>query len=419
MNNNNQPDQSAAGKPAFFYGYIVAIAAFCICFAAFGTRLCYGIFFTPMSGELGWNNATTALAFSISALIEGLFNIILGGVTDKYGPRIVLTVCGLLIGLGYCLMPLVHNIWQFYVFYGLIVGMGMGGIFVPLITMIARWFKLRRTLMSGLVVAGNSIGLMVSSPSITALIAAHGWRTTFLIIGITVAVIIVIAAQFLKRDPHSMGLLPDGVQTGSTQELLPKVTGLSFKEALKTNQVWLIFGIFLTTGFFFAANQIYIVPDAIQTGVSSQTAALILSTFGAVNIVSLILLGALGDKIGPKRIYVLCVTLCLLASLSLVTNDLTASYFIFAVINGLGIGGLGSAMSPLVASFFGLKSHGVIFGFCGFGNTVGQAIGPYLVGRVLDYNHNYNFALSACTVIAFIGLLLVLVLKPMKNYRQG
>ena len=82
-------------------------------------------------------------------------------------------------------------------------------------------------------------------------------------------------------------------------------------------------------------------------------------------------------------------------------------------------GGMSSAISPLVASLFGLKSHGVIFGFCGFGCTVGQATGPYIIGIVLDYTHNYNTALSLCAIMAIIGFILVMILKPMKDTPLG
>jgi MFS family permease len=416
--NNIQSGQPAITKPSLFYGYIVAFAAFCIIFAAFGIRFSYGVFFVPMSTELGWNNATTAVAFSISAIIEGIFNIILGGMTDKYGPRLILTGCGILMGLGYCLMPLVHFAWQFYLFYGLLIGIGMGGVFVPLVSITTRWFKVRRSLMSGLVISGISLGMVVFSPLATHLISTCGWRNAFLVLGISLASITVIGAQFLKRDPSSMGLLPDGVKNDTSLKESIAVSGVSFKEALKSYQIWIVFFVFFAIGFYLVGNQLFLVPDAIHSGINISTAAYILSTFGGVTLLGLIIFGVAGDKIGNKRIFVICFILCLIASAVIVTNNWPASFFIFAMIAGLARGGLSSSMSPLTASLFGLKSHGVIFGFCGFGNTIGQAIGPYMIGRVLDYNENYNIALSTCAIVILIGLILVLVLKPIKDYHE-
>jgi MFS family permease len=406
--------QSQLKSSVVFYGYIVAIAAFCIFFASFGIRFSYGVFFTPMSTDLGWSSATTALAFSISALMEGIFNIILGGLTDKYGPRLILTACGILMGLGYCLMPLVNSAWQFFLFYGLLVGIGMGGVFAPLITIIARWFKVRRTLMSGLVICGNSFGMLVISPLATQLIVSHGWRNTFLILGLAVTVVIVIAAQFLKRDPSLMGLLPDGRQTNTSQEERLQVSGVSFKEAFRSSQIWMVFIIFFSLGFYTVGNQIFLVPDAIHSGMSSTSAAYILSTLGGVNILGLIVFGALGDKIGNKRLFLFGFVVYSLASAIILVHNAGLSFFIFAILVGLAGGGMASSMSPMVASLFGLKSHGVIFGFCGFGCTIGQAVGPYIVGWLFDISQNYSIALSVCAVIALLGLTLALILKPMK-----
>jgi MFS family permease len=415
MIKQNDSIQAQGKSSGIFYGYIVAAAAFCIFFASFGIRFSYGVFFTPMSTELGWNSATTALAFSISALMEGIFNIILGGMTDKYGPRLILTACGILMGLGYCLMPLVNSAWQFFLFYGLLIGVGMGGVFAPLITVIARWFKVRRTLMSGLVICGNSLGMLVISPLATQLIVSHGWRNTFLILGIAVIVVVVIAAQFLKRDPSSMGLLPDGRKTNSSQDEHLQVSGASFKEAFGSFQIWMVFIIFFSLGFYTVGNQIFLVPDAIHSGMSSTSAAFILSTLGGVNVLGLIAFGAIGDKIGNKRLFLFGFVAYVLASAILLSHNMGVSFFIFAILAGLAGGGMASSMSPLVASLFGLKSHGVIFGFCGFGCTVGQAVGPYIVGWLFDTTQNYTIALSICAVIALLGLILALVLKPIKN----
>jgi len=399
----------------FFYGYIVVIASFFIFFAAFGIRLSYGVFFMPMSTELGWSNSTTALAYSISAIIEGIFNIIFGGLTDKYGPRIVTTICGVLIGAGYCLMPFVHSIWQFYLFYGLILGVGMGGIFAPLIAVITRWFKTRRSVMSGLVISGNGLGLLVVSPLATQLIIREGWRSAFLIIGISVLIIIVVAAQFLKRDPSLLGLLPDGRPSTSAQAETPVVSGLSFRQTLKSYQTWLCFFMFFTMGFYLVGNQIYLVPDAVNAGMSVTNAALILSTFGVMNVVGNFGLGVVADKIGNKRIFFFGFMVLMLSSLFIVAGNFLASFFIFAIIAGLANGGMTTSMAPLVASLFGLKSIGVIAGLCGFGNTLGQAAGPYVIGNILDRTHNFQAALSICIIVAFAGLILLINLKPVKN----
>jgi MFS family permease len=322
------------------------------------------------------------------------------------------------MGLGYCLMPLVHSAWQFFLFYSLLVGIGMGGVFVPLISIITRWFKVKRSLMSGLVIAGVSLGMVVISPLASHFISSLGWRNAFLALGAGLAFITIIAAQFLKRDPSTMGQLPDGAQNDSSQEPI-EVSGVSFKEALRSYQVWIVFFIFFALGFYLIGNQIFLVPGAIHAGMNSATAALVLSTYGGITLLGLIIFGVVADKMGNKLVFMLCFILCLIASAAIVTNNWPASFFVFSVVAGLARGGLSSSMSPLVASLFGIKSHGVIFGFCGFGNTIGQAVGPYIIGRVVDYNQNYHIAFSVSAVIILIGILPFLLLKPIKKDLPG
>jgi MFS family permease len=272
-------------KPRLFYGYVIAIAAFFILMTGYGVRFAYGVFFNPMSGELGWSNATTSAAYSISMILEGIFSFIMGGMTDRFGPRIVSTVSAILVGLGYGLIPLTQNVWQFYIFYGLLVGIGMGGMFVPLAAVIARWFSARRTLMTGLVSSGTGIGMILVSPLAAQLIIRYGWRTTFVIMGIAILIVTLIAAQFLKRDPAVMGLLPYGVKDMNPRQVNhPKnqkdVPGFSFTEAIRTRQFWMIFLMVVWFGFYSTAFNVHIVPDAIKSGMSSLTAASILPING-------------------------------------------------------------------------------------------------------------------------------------------
>lgn len=105
--------QSNNNEQGFYYGYIVVAIAFIIVMLGFGTRFAFGIFFKPVLTEFGWTRALVSGAFSLSMIAYGLLGIVMGGLNDKIGPRIVLTLSGFLIGLGYFLMSLVNSVWQF------------------------------------------------------------------------------------------------------------------------------------------------------------------------------------------------------------------------------------------------------------------------------------------------------------------
>ena len=367
-----------------------------------------------MSSELGWNSATTSLAFSISNVVEGIFSIILGGLSDKYGPRKIMTLCGILIGLGYGLMFFVHSIWQLYLFYGLILGVGMGGIFVPTITMIVRWFKTRRNVMTGIVAAGSSVGLLIVAPLANHLIDAFSWRTSFLIFGIAIFAIISVASQFLKRDPSVMDLKPFGEQNTVKTSTAP-LEGLTYRETIRTNQFWLVFGVFFAFGFYSASISIHLVPDAIKNGINSSTAAYILTTTGIFAVIGRISMGLLGDKIGNRSIYLLGLGLFTLNIFWLITGNSLAAFFLFAVVFGISQGGLITSQSPFIASLFGLKQQGLIFGLAGFGCTLGMAAGPYITGFLFDATNSYKTAFLLCAIISALGIILTQLIKPVKH----
>ncbi len=92
-------------------------------------------------------------------------------------------------------------VWQLYVFYGVMVGAGLGGIYVPLTSTVARWFVARRGMMTGIVVAGIGLGMLGGPLAANQLIALFDWHISYLLLGGVVLVVSNLAAQFLKRDP--------------------------------------------------------------------------------------------------------------------------------------------------------------------------------------------------------------------------
>ena len=206
-------------KPKLFYGYIIVAAAFLITLIMCGTLFTFGVFFKPILTEFGWTRAMTSGAFSLCILLFGLLGIGTGRLTDRFGPRVVMSGCGFFLGLGYLLMSQVSAIWQLYLFYGVMVGIGVSGSFVPLVSTVARWFAERRGMMTGIAVSGIGIGTMIMPLVANWLISSYGWRTSYIVVGITVLVLIILVAQFLRRDPGQMGQLPYGADEVKVESL--------------------------------------------------------------------------------------------------------------------------------------------------------------------------------------------------------
>jgi len=379
-----------------------------------GTRHSFGVFFEPVLEEFGWKRALTAGGFSLSWIVTGILSIFVGRLNDRFGPRIVMTVGGLLLCLGYLLMSRLSTIWQLYLFLG-IVSISMTTVFVPLLSTVARWFVRMRALMSGIVLTSSGIALMVILPIASQLISSYGWRFSYIIIGCLALVVIVPAAQLLKRNPGQMGLLPYGYNEVNSGGSDLQHTGLSFREALHTKQLWLLSGIYFCTYFLFYNYSVHLIIHATGEGMPLTKAVVIMVVMGSAGIAGRVLMGFVADQVGSKVSMAASSGLLLIALfLPLVAKNLKILY-LFGAMFGFGHGGLATMESPRTAEIFGMRSHGTLLGFVFFADTIGGAIGPFLAGYIFDATGSYNIAFSLCAAVGVINFILILILSPIRG----
>jgi MFS family permease len=390
------------------------MAAFFVVFFMMGTFSTFGIFFKPMLTEFAWTRAETSLALLLAWVVAGLLGIVVGRVNDKFGPRIVVTVCGFIFGLGYLLMSQVSTLWQLYLFYTVLIAAGISGTFVPLSSTIARWFVKRRTLMTGIILSGMAIGVLVAAPVANWLISLYDWRVSYIILGSIALVVVVLLAQFLKRDPAQVGQMPYGENTEETG-LKWNNEVFTLKKAAASRPFWLISGMFFCLGFCFSTIQAHIAPHATDLGFSTASGANILATTGGVGVIGRVLLGIAGDRIGNKYIFTIGFALMAAALFWLVPAREELILYLFAAIFGFASGGCVISQSPVVAEIFGLSSHGLILGVVSLGFAIGSAVGPFIAGDIFDVNNSYQLAFLACAVISVIGLILSALVTPAKK----
>jgi len=414
--NEKDAQQSSEAKPGFFYGYVVVIAAFFILLVPWGLYMVFGVFFEPLITEFGWSRAVTSGAFSLSMILSGILGVAMGGLNDRFGPRIVLSFCGVILGLGFFLMSQVNATWQMYLFLGVLIGIGESGIWVPVLSTIARWFTKRRSLMSGIVMAGSGIGGLIEPPLVSRLIADSGWRMAYIVLGIIVLLVMVLAAQFM-RNPKQSSQLPNVENSQKDPAMKFETWGFSLKEAYHTRQFWLAMGMFFCLGYCLFAITVHIVPHAIKLGIPAIAAANILAAMGGMSIIGNFALGNLGDRIGNRQVFAIGFIMMAVVLFWLVPAKEIWMLYLFAIIFGFAQGGMGASESPLVAWLFGLKSHGLIYGVVGLGFTAGAAVGPFLTGYSCDLTFSYQIAFLICGAVAIIGLILSAILRPTK--RQG
>ena len=383
--------------------------------AMWGGYYAFGVFFKPVLNEFGWTKAMTSGAFSLASIMNGLLTVAAGRLTDKFGPRMVMTVCGLFLGLGFMLMSQISDVFHLYLFYGIFVGAGMSGSFIPLTSTVARWFFKRRGLMTGIVAAGSGIGALIGPPVASRLIPIYGWRMSYAILGGITLLMVVLSAQLIRRDPKQVGQVPYGENRTEEGGWNLGVEGFSLREAVRVPQFW----IFSTTGFCYGycvfAIMVHVTPHAIESGISAVRSANILATVGGFSILGKVLLGRAGDIVGNRRTLILGFILMSVALICLAPAKMPWMLFLVSGIFGFAFGSLAVSHSPLLAELVGLRSHGLIFGVFGISVGCGGAMGPLLTGYLFDVTKSYQMAFLLCAVISLTGILFAAFLKTEKK----
>jgi MFS family permease len=396
-------------KPWIFYGYIIVAAAFLIQILTWGIYNSYGVFFTPLLRDFEWPRATIAGAVSLSQFLVGFGSIFLGNLNDRFGPRVLMIYVGVMVGIGYFLMSQVQSIWQLYLFQGLIIGIGISGTDVILLSTVARWFLKRRGMMSGIVKIGTGVGTMLAPLVITWLITEYEWRNTYSIIGITLFICIISSALLLRRDPVKMQLLPDGEKVVNIEDIELTESGYSLRQASKTRQFWLLCLAYFTVFFCTISIIVHFAPSVVEIGLSAAFGASMVSVIGGASIVGRFVMGITNDRIGSKRALLICFCIFVACFLWLQFVNQSWTLVIFAIIYGFCHGGFYTLVSPAVAEFFGIRSHGFIFGIVVFIGSIGGSLGPVIIGNMFDVFQSYQRSFMLLLVLACIGLISILL----------
>ena len=382
-----------------YYGWIVVAMAFLANLVGYGLVYGYGIFFKPMSNEFGWSRSVTAGPFGFYAIFHNLLAVFAGKVCDRFGPKLILAIGGFCLGLSMILMRYVTTIWELYLFFGVLFSMGIAGEYIPVMSTVSKWFKVKRGLAIGLTAAGLGAGSLVFSPLCAWLISSFGWRTAYTVLGILAWLIFIPIVKFMKQVPR------ESMELG-------KLDGLSFSEAFRTRAFWALGFSWLFIAIALWAVMIHIVPLVTDRGVSMMTAGILGGVIGATSIIGRISSGFFSDKVGRKRILITEFTFQSIAFIWLLFSTEVWMFFLFAILFGLSSGGWTGVIAALPADYFGFKATGSILGFAVIFAGMGVAIGPYLGGYIFDTTRSYDYMVIVCIIASIAAIISASLLRP-------
>ncbi|HUM16582.1 MAG TPA: MFS transporter [Candidatus Nitrosotalea sp.] len=402
------PAASPGGRPGLFYGWTVVAAAFLVLFMAYGTQYAFGVFFAALVGEFGWSRASLSGVFSLYAFVYAAFALAAGRLTDRWGPRAVISVGGALLGIGLTLMSRVSALWQPYLLYGTVAALGMSTAYVPCNATVAKWFTRRRGIAVGLASAGGSLGTFAFPPIAHVLVSRLGWRWAYVVFGAAVLLALNVLALLMRRDPETMGLRPDGEPIpGGAGHSRGRARGWTVGQAVRTRAFWLLYGVFAATWIPVFIPLVHLVPMARGLGIAPLLATTLVSALGASAMVGRLAMGAASDRIGRRSALALALALQAAAFLGFAqARDLPALYA-SSLVFGFAYGAASTLFTATVADFFGREQAaslaGLLFALAG---SMG-ACGPFAAGFIYDRAGDYRLAwwLSAgCNAVA-LGLL--------------
>lgn len=393
---------------------LIIVGAGCVIQATIiGWMFAYGVFFPTLIAEFGWSRTLLSACSSFAFLMMGFMAIPAGRLSDRIGPRKVLTFSGLFFGAGYMLMYFVEAPWQLFLIYGVFIGIGLSTHDVVTLSVIAQWFDKRRGIMTGVVKTGTAVGQILVPLLATALILAFGWRVACVVLGIAATTLLLIAAQGMREKPA------DTIDAASPTRAdgQPHKPGIEFGQALRTRQLWTLC---IVQFMFFPSLvtiPVHVVIHAMDLGLSPTRGATLLSVIGASSIIGRMCVGFAFDRVGGKLALCICFGFLISALIWLRLIETASVLYGFAVLYGIGHGGLFTVVSPTVAEFFGLRAHGSVFGVIVFFGTLGGALGPLIAGHIFDTTGHYDYAFNTLAIMASIGLLMTLSLRPLTPTR--
>ena len=366
-----------------------------------GTFNSFGVFFEPFIKEFGWTRTVTSGASALNTIIFGILCIFSAGLSERLGPRWVMTLCGIILGFGYFLMAQLTRTWELYLYFGVFVAIGMSP-YIPLLSLVPQWFTTNRGRMNAIVLSGMGFGIMIVPPIASTLISVWQWRSSYLAISISTLIVMVVVSQFLKRGPNvSLNGKEPGPGIGFADQTNE---GLTLRKAIWTRQFVLVCLLYFSFLFCVVSITVHLVIHTIGLGIPATRAALTLSLIGGACIVGMNVMGNVADRFSNKIGLGLSYSLMGLSLVWLIPSRTEGSFYLFSIAFGFAYGGMQVLFSPLVAELFGTRSHGVILATGALVGSIGAAIGPIVAGYIFDSLGSYTIAFILCAMLAFTGL---------------
>ena len=382
-------------------------------------------FFLPILNTFGWSRTAISGAFSFRSLESGFVGPLVGMLADRVGPRVLIMIGAVIIGLGIIGLSQTRNLFMFYFFF-IMVSVGTAGathgISWPIL--IARWFRRLRGRAMGIGMSGPILGGLFAVPN-ALLVAEFGWRPVLFVYGFVVMAGVFLMGVVARNRPSDLGYLPDGDEPsgpteggGGQRHRAPSPgavePGLRASQIIRTPDFWVLILYLGGAAIGSSAFGVHQLALFESMGFSSGSAATTVALVAFLSGIGRMGGGALVDFMDYRLVLVMLSVLMSFAYFYLAVVPISSLAMSLPFIVAFGIA-FGSAipLRPLIGSLlFGTRSLGTLVGMLQAGVIVEGAIGPVIMGYIFDRTGQYDLSLWILGVLPWLPIPLLLFMKP-------
>jgi len=407
----------------FYYGWFIISLCFLTTLTSAGVRSSPSVLIHPLEAEFGWSRTMIASAVSMNLLLFGVAAPVSGWLIDRIGPRMIMLCSLSILIVGVSGTMMMTEFWQFFLVWGIVVGIGAGGVGSVLTATVGnRWFVARRGLALGILGSASSTGQIIFLPLFMAMITYAGWRQGSMALIVVAVILLPLIFLLMRDDPSEVGLEPYGAGDpnaakaggkASLRGMPAKNATITVREVVTSPTFWLLCSSFFVCGG--TANGLigtHLIPHEIEIGIPQIAAAGLLGLMGALNMVGTIFSGWMVDRIQPHKWLALVYALrgCSLLLLPFVRDYV--GLVVFAIIYGLDWFATVPPSMAITADTFGRQNVGKVYGWIFMSHQIGAAIMASAAGAVRTYVGSYDIAFFAGGIIAMIAAICALNIKP-------
>lgn len=374
-----------------------------------GILYAWSILKAPFSAEFGWSAPDLALNFTIAMCCFCLGGLLGAQLSKRFGHRTAIIISGILAALGFCLTAMLpgSSVAMLYLSYGILAGLGIGVAYNVVISTVSAWFPDKKGLCSGCLMMGfGSSALLLGNLANRLFNSSVGWRTTYVILGLAMGVVLVIAALLLKK-PGADVTLPRPAAKSSGADLGP-AADFTPAEMLRRPSFWMAF-CFLTFLSATGSSVISFAKDlALSVGAPEVLAVTLVGILSVCNGLGRILAGALFDMIGRRMTMLLANVLTLCASgitLLAVTVGSLPLCILGLCLSGMSYGTNPTIIAAFVSSFYGMKNYATNMALMTF-SAMGASLIATVSNSLLESSGSYTapFLMLLLLTVAALGL---------------